>query len=27
MPMSDLLDNEITLALERKPIWRKQQSL
>jgi D-alanine-D-alanine ligase len=27
MPMSDLLDNEITLALERKPIWRKQQAL
>ena len=23
MPMSDLLDNEIKLALERKPIWKK----
>lgn len=23
MPMSDLLDNEISLALQRKPIWKK----
>jgi D-alanine-D-alanine ligase len=23
MPMSDLLDNEIALALQRKPIWKK----
>ena len=23
MTMSDLLDNEISLALQRKPIWKK----